>query len=337
MSFYLYDTRGYVGDGPTTTGLNRLTDWAAGQHPAIEAFLYSGVAEDVPALVRALEAATADGPTEAARQALLQAAKQAQDVLLLGTGIVTEADEEELRSAVAASGWPLGTEAAPASEAGADARSAADFDESLHPRDERGRFAPKGSGSGPSGMTTIGMRKPTPEEAKVEHARQQELHEAQTNPLAHPMVIFGYPDRFGPNGARHDEAMRYVGAYGREFPGPAVRPKKSEMGEPNECFKNCSLLLVNRDDLEYVEGFAYPFGGDLAVLHAWCVTKDGQVIDPTPTMDPKTTKYFGVQYDRQAYMKSMFKQKFYGMIGADDRTSRLVVDTGAKGIRKETA
>jgi hypothetical protein len=210
----------------------------------------------------------------------------------------------------------------------------AEWDERKHLRDEAGKFAPSGTGSGskkPAGMSTVGMRRPKPEEIVAEAERQFALADAQSDPLAVPIAVLGVP----PMGPRDHEVKRYLAAYGRTF-GKASRPAKHEMGEPNECYQNASQLLIHRDDLDYAEGYCYPVPGvDLPVLHGWCVTKDGDIVDPTPTVNPAKARYFGVVYERKAYMKSMFKQKFYGMLGADYKTADLVVQTGAKGIRKE--
>lgn len=55
---------------------------------------------------------------------------------------------------------------------------------------------------------------------------------------------------------------------------------------PKECFGNCLRVIAGQSflddgDLTYVEGYAYPEGGVLAVHHAWLVDADGNVYDPT--------------------------------------------------------
>lgn len=50
-------------------------------------------------------------------------------------------------------------------------------------------------------------------------------------------------------------------------------------GKVRECYKNASHLAEWRPELRYVEGLAYC--GIWGMHHAWCVTEDGRVVDPT--------------------------------------------------------
>lgn len=60
-------------------------------------------------------------------------------------------------------------------------------------------------------------------------------------------------------------------------PAPALPPNIKRM-TPKLCFDNAYRLAVKHKTLQYVEGYAARF---IAVHHAWCVTADGTVIDPT--------------------------------------------------------
>lgn len=58
------------------------------------------------------------------------------------------------------------------------------------------------------------------------------------------------------------------------------------------CFDNAFRLVRSRQKtLRYVEGFASRF---IAVHHAWCVTADGTVVDPT--WEEPGSAYFGVTF-----------------------------------------
>jgi hypothetical protein len=181
-------------------------------------------------------------------------------------------------------------------------------------RDERGRWTDQGSDSaGESGAN-----------ADAEATIQQRLSDAQTNPLAHPTMVIG--------GSNAPEVLRYVAAYGEEHKA-APLPDGVQRGIPKECYKNASLLVLERSDLTYAEGFAQV--GSLPGLtfqHAWAVTKDGTVVDPTWD-DPENSKYFGVRYERKAYLQYLYKAKLYGVLGSTTRNAREAVRTGARKLR----
>lgn len=173
-----------------------------------------------------------------------------------------------------------------------------------------------------------------------EKGRQQELADQQTNPLAHPVRVLGLGlDEIGlPDKAVVEGAMRYVAAYGEEFKAGPL-PEGVEYGQMGDCYKNATMLVFTHPDLDYVEGFAYPpisraNGSEIAVLHGWAVTKDGQVVDPT-WRDSAETTYFGVRYDRKAYLKHIVKAKFFGLLGSTLGVARRVIRTGGKGLRAE--
>lgn len=52
-------------------------------------------------------------------------------------------------------------------------------------------------------------------------------------------------------------------------------------GPARECFRNAGLLALEDASLTYVEGFACTAAVGIAMHHAWVVTADGKVLDPT--------------------------------------------------------
>ena len=82
------------------------------------------------------------------------------------------------------------------------------------------------------------------------------------------------------------------------------------------CFRN-ALTLVKKfpQDLTYAEGFAASwFEGYYRPsigLHAWVVTKEGEVVDPTW---PDGTEYFGVVFALDYVLKTKARRKEYGVI-----------------------
>jgi hypothetical protein len=164
--------------------------------------------------------------------------------------------------------------------------------------------------------------------ASAERASQASLAAQQTHPLAHPPVVIGMTSRTVP----HQDVKNYVAAYGQEFTS-APLPAGVEKGPDNQCYRNASLLVMEDKSLDFAEGFAEADGlPGLAFQHAWAVKADGTVVDPT-WKNPEKSKYFGVVYKRDAYLKHLYKSKFYGVIGATDKVVELAVNTGAKKLR----
>ena len=90
------------------------------------------------------------------------------------------------------------------------------------------------------------------------------------------------------------------------------------------CFKNAFNLLTVRDDLTYVEGYAFWF---LPVLHAWCVDAAGNVVDPTWD-DPQDRRYFGVPFDRDFVFATAKERERYGVIENPEMNFPLITRTG---------
>lgn len=169
------------------------------------------------------------------------------------------------------------------------------------------------------------------EAKQAELKKQEQLSAAQTNPLAHTVAVLGLPGVT----VRDSDVIRYVAAYGKEYK-PDTRPEDIEQGTPQECYKNASLLLLEHPklNLNYVEGFMYPTKVDLPVLHAWTVTPDGKVIDPTMTHQ-EDRRYFGIEYGHNEYLKYLYSAKLYGVLGSTDKNALKAIHTGGGKMRKQ--
>lgn len=58
-------------------------------------------------------------------------------------------------------------------------------------------------------------------------------------------------------------------------------PKGMKPGLPKACYWNCQQLMYKRKNLIYVEGYALDMDISFPLSHAWLMTKDKKVIDPT--------------------------------------------------------
>lgn len=70
--------------------------------------------------------------------------------------------------------------------------------------------------------------------------------------------------------------------------------------EPNFCFHNSGELAMARKDLTYVEGFVWRGKLPIPLHHAWCVTPEGFVVEPTlrehRDYDAHGREYLGVPF-----------------------------------------
>lgn len=144
--------------------------------------------------------------------------------------------------------------------------------------------------------------------------------------LANPQAVLGLPSNL------RQDPRKYIAAHGQEFNAQPL-PADVEPGTPKECYRNASMLVMSRSDLTYAEGFAetHKLPG-LAFLHAWAVDRSGNVVDPT-WPEPAKAKYFGVKYDRIKYLKALYKQKLFGVLGAGGKVAEKAIATDGRALR----
>lgn len=99
---------------------------------------------------------------------------------------------------------------------------------------------------------------------------------------------------------------------GEEFtPAPYDAERWGKKGPLKECFGNAlDLALAFPDELAYVEGVA--LGDFLGVDHAWCVTEDGTVVDPT--WDEPGSSYWGVRIPLALAVETVGRKDTYGVV-----------------------
>jgi len=97
--------------------------------------------------------------------------------------------------------------------------------------------------------------------------------------------------------------------------------KAPRLMAPKMCFRNATSLTWDDPDLTYVEGvYIDPHSGFLPVHHAWVVTKDGTVIEPTLRWRPPKGRdrtghgYFGVPFTTEFMTSRMVENKVYGLL-----------------------
>jgi len=106
-------------------------------------------------------------------------------------------------------------------------------------------------------------------------------------------------------------------AAGRWFK-PATRPKGIRKMANQACFRNAWVLQDRRTGLSYAEGLAEAdFCPGTWIHHAWCVTDDGVVVDPT--WRHPGLSYFGVRLDAATAAKALWESndEFGGLLATE--------------------
>ena len=80
-----------------------------------------------------------------------------------------------------------------------------------------------------------------------------------------------------------------------------------------QCYMNAYTLTAKDPHMVYVEGWCmaggYPFG------HAWCIDRDGQVVDPTLR---EAAGYFGIPLRWRYVQDAALKNRVYGVFPNSD-------------------
>ena len=94
----------------------------------------------------------------------------------------------------------------------------------------------------------------------------------------------------------------------------ATLPTTVARRQKRECFANATwLALDNEGTYAYVEGYAFSTVG-LVTSHAWCVTQEGEVIDPTWD-SPECCAYLGIPFNLDFLIAQMNETGVYGVFG----------------------
>lgn len=92
MSYYAYDSNGYLGDVASGTGWQEFCEWAQNQSGPVATFVEHGSTDDPVALADALDelVVVGDADTEGIRKNLVTIAERANGVLIVSDGVGQE-------------------------------------------------------------------------------------------------------------------------------------------------------------------------------------------------------------------------------------------------------
>jgi hypothetical protein len=113
-------------------------------------------------------------------------------------------------------------------------------------------------------------------------------------------------------------------------PEPFPRELRRLRCRDQACYANAARLAAKVEGLHYVEGFADPsLGGEMAFEHAWCVTPDRRVVDPTWDDDPPPAAFLGLPFslDYRAQILRTRPRRFGSIRMLDPRANpSLLID-----------
>lgn len=81
---------------------------------------------------------------------------------------------------------------------------------------------------------------------------------------------------------------------------------------PKQCFANAAQSVARNSKLRYCEGMILFHG--ITLEHAWNVTPDGEIRDPTLKDGDKIADYFGVIFSTDYLWKCCCRNKVYGLL-----------------------
>lgn len=93
-------------------------------------------------------------------------------------------------------------------------------------------------------------------------------------------------------------------------------PRKYKMRQVGQCFRNAYQAALHHSELTYCEGYAY--SGILPLHHAWCVDRDGFVVDLTWRNSSDRIpelEYLGIPFKFDYVTDTITRMRCYSVFG----------------------
>lgn len=126
----------------------------------------------------------------------------------------------------------------------------------------------------------------------------------------------------------------FIMRHGKPMLGRALPPPYAFM-EPKQCFANAMRLTLgglhgypHTDDLTYCEGYVLTA---MPIHHAWCLDREGLVVDPTLRGVNDRTAYFGVAFNGDYVFDRVVDTGWYASL-LDAPRDRWPLLTGAHAV-----
>lgn len=109
----------------------------------------------------------------------------------------------------------------------------------------------------------------------------------------------------------HNSFYELVLNIGTEYHSPTL-PSGVKKQLPKLCFHNCFELANENRDLIYCEGYAIATKIPIPIDHAWLITPEGQVIEPTIKLrEGEEIVYQGIAFDLDWLIKLKDSRELY--------------------------
>jgi hypothetical protein len=119
---------------------------------------------------------------------------------------------------------------------------------------------------------------------------------------------------------RHLSIEGFLLEHGELFSRPAS--PSTRFGETQACFMNAGAIALTDSQWTYIEGYALIGDIQVPIHHAWLVSVEGELWDPT--WDEPGSAYFGVPIKEEFLSRTVAEQECYGLFESGDELSRLV-------------
>jgi uncharacterized protein len=175
------------------------------------------------------------------------------------------------------------------------------WEENKHPRDRSGKFARSGSGGGGSAE---------PQRTSIPSAETQKRAGADIKSYLNLVSELSRNNRFVGSLPLTESGSQFL-VDEKTYAGPH--------GKPHQCYKNAAdAAMTNPGKYTYVEGLVTVHG--VPIEHAWVVDRQGRVVDPTIKDPTGISAYYGVPIKHEYLLKTLLKNKVYGMFGAGNQS-----------------
>lgn len=175
----------------------------------------------------------------------------------------------------------------------------------------------------------------TPEyRAAVRAARKDPTHAARHMDTLYQYLRAVASFRPALPGAGYPNLPAFILGEGRAYT-PAPRPRGLRKMANRLCYRNALYTAWDHPEWQYVEGYAVSLQG-IPCEHAWVVTPEGVVVDPT-WHDPDLAAYYGVAIPTGIVGAHVSRNRVFGVLVNDWRNGCAILKSGRLALPEEEA
>lgn len=133
-------------------------------------------------------------------------------------------------------------------------------------------------------------------------------------------------------GRKSDSKVRppavLLNEHGKTFPHDASSYTKEKRGPQHMCYMNAGRLAIDKSQYTYCEGYVSIHG--VPIEHAWCIDRQGRVVDVTITDGDGIGEYFGIAISTTYLQRTILKTRMWGIL--DPMTNKGILSDDPKDI-----